>query len=85
MQTENERPVVGALPNTNNATAYCVGGLAAVIVGLVILGIPLSALAIYLGREGRKRGAQTFGMVVLCLGALELVVTTLMFLALAAR
>jgi hypothetical protein len=84
MQSENERPVVSTLTSANNASAYCVGGVAAVIVGLLILGIPCSLLAIFLGREGYKRGAQTFGKVVVGLGAAELILTTLMFVAIVA-
>jgi hypothetical protein len=69
-------------PSTQNGIGYCVGGLAALLVGLVAFGLLCGPLAIYLGREGSKRGATTFGTVVKVGGWAETLVTALSVLAL---
>jgi hypothetical protein len=63
--------------DTSDGLGYCLGGMAALLVGFFIFGIPCGLLAIRLGNEGIKRGATTFGPVVKVGGWVETLGTTL--------
>ncbi len=69
---------------TNNGIAYCVGGVLALIVGIFMLGIPCGVTAIYLGNQGIKHGATTFGKIVNVSGWIETVGTALGIVAMIA-
>ena len=66
-----------ASTRTSNGIGYCVGGMAALLVGNFVFGIPCGLLAIHLGSEGIKRGATTFGTVVKLGGWAEIVLTAI--------
>lgn len=63
--------------DTTDGLGYCLGGVAALLVGFFICGIPCGLLALRLGNEGIKRGATTFGRVVKVGGWVETIGTTL--------
>lgn len=48
----------------NNASAYWIGGIIALVVGWFVLGIPCSLLAIHLGGKAIEHGAKTAGKIV---------------------
>ena len=55
----------------------CVWGRIALGVGIFAFGIPCGLLALYLGSEGIKRGAPTFGTVVKLGGWAEIILTAI--------
>ena len=62
---------------TISGSRHCVGGVIALGVGIFAFGIPCGLLALYLGSEGIKRGATTFGTVVKLGGWAEIVLTAI--------
>ena len=68
----------------NDGINYCMWGVAALVVGLLIFGIPCGLLAAHLGGEGVKHGATTFGAIVKLGGWAEVIMTILGIVVIAA-
>jgi hypothetical protein len=74
-------PATSASSAAENGGAYAVGGMICLIIGLFVLGIPLSLLAINLGRKAAERGLSTFGAIIQVAAWIELTLTLIALVA----
>ncbi len=84
MTEERETQTAEVSTSNTGGIGYCWAGVAALVVGIFVLAIPMGILAIYLGSEGIKRGATVFGMIVKVGGWAEIVLTAIGILAMIA-
>ncbi len=80
-QKDVPNPVFVPTQGDDMAIAYCIGGILAMIGAWFILGIPLSLLAIHLGRKGVAAGSTIFGQLVVMGGWLFLILSVMSVVA----
>ena len=83
MSDVQSRVIGGSGTQDRGGVGACLAGVAALLVGLFVLGGPAGLAAIAFGRRGVAQGSPAFGRTVQVLGWLELVVTVVATIALA--
>lgn len=76
-QKDVPNPVSVPTQGDDMAIVYCIGGILAMIAAWFAFAIPLSLLAIHLGRKGVAAGSTVFGQLVVMGGWLFLILSVI--------